>query len=90
MWLGPAHHTSSTYGTLHSEMIGCFHTTCAAIRNILLTKTDVSLFWVLIDDNDIHDNLQEDMEEDDEDDWGSDEEESIVKEEMVSKLRVEE
>ena len=40
-WLGPTHHTSSTYGTLHSELITCFHSTCSAIREILLAKTDV-------------------------------------------------
>jgi hypothetical protein len=42
-WLGPTHHTSSTYGTLHSEMVTCFHTACSSIREILLAKTDEDL-----------------------------------------------
>jgi hypothetical protein len=41
VWLGPAHHTASPYSTIHSEMITCFQTTCAAIRSILLTKREI-------------------------------------------------
>lgn len=41
VWLGPIHHDSSLYGTIHHEMITSFQTTCTAIRAILLAKTQV-------------------------------------------------
>ena len=41
VWLGPTHHTTSPYGTIHSEMTTCFQATCAAIRTILLAKKEV-------------------------------------------------
>ena len=84
VWLGPTHHTSSTYGTLHSEMIQCFHATCSAIRDILLAKTDVRILPCDcgFGANDIHDPPQEELDEDD--DWISDEEEAEIELENVS------
>ncbi|CAI8057901.1 Protein inturned, partial [Geodia barretti] len=58
-WLGPTHHTSSTYGTLHLEMVTCFHTTCSSIREMLLAKTDEDLE----DDVDWEDESEEEEED---------------------------
>ena len=90
VWLGPAHHNSSLYGTVHHEMITCFQTTCTAIRAILVGQTQVGdlsmecncgfvmIFMTL--------NSQDEEEESD-DEWNGDsEEEGDDKEDKVYKI----